>query len=120
MSISGIGAPITGYPNSPGSDGDSAAVEAQESAATQSAEKLNGNAASQTGSTSSGQQSDVAKIRLYASQDMAVSDIAQRLGQSVSTVVQIAQAAGINLTTGNSSQPANWNPATGNNVNTTA
>jgi hypothetical protein len=117
MSVAGISSATNSYAQGVASDGDSGAVEAKESTATKLSEQQNGGKAT---SVSTGQQSssanNLAKLRTFANQHMPVSQIAQRLGISVSTVMQEASAAGINLSTGNSSR-ANANPAVGNNVN---
>ncbi len=123
-SISGIGSVASATSARAASDGDSAAVEAKESAATKMAEKLNGGTAPKTSSTAS-QQTNLTKLRMYANQHMPVTQIAELMGVSISAVMQQASAAGINLgATGSSSSAASSavkvNPAVGNNVNTTA
>jgi glutamine synthetase type III len=85
-------------------------------------EQQNGGTAAKTAQSTS-QTNDLAKLKMYASQHMSASQIAQRLGKSVSAVMQEAAAAGITLdtgSTGSSSSAAKGNPAVGNNVNTTA
>ena len=127
MSISGIGSATGVSLNSIASDGDSAAVEAAESRAAKLAEQQNGGIAPKAAPASKGKASsstnDLVRLRMYVSERMPVSQIAQRLGKSVSAVMQEAAAAGINLnagSTGNSSTVTTGNPAVGNNVNTTA
>jgi hypothetical protein len=109
--------------NNIASDGDSAAVEAKESKATKLAEQQNGGsapkAASATAGKSSSKSNDLARLRTYANQHMSASEIAQRLGKSISAVIQEAAAAGINLNTPSSSTTTG-NPAIGNHVNTKA
>ncbi len=123
MGISAIGSATSVPVNNIASDGDSAAVEAKESKAIKLAEQQNGRiapkAASATAGKSSSSSNDLVKLRMYVSQHMSVNQIAQRLGKSVSAVMQEAAAAGINLNTPSSST-AIGNPAVGNNVNTTA
>jgi len=77
-------------------------------------------AASTSTSTSTVSQSTLNQIQTYVSEGMTASQIAQKLGISVSTLMQEAQAAGINLHAGSSSPATSGNPAVGNNVNTTA
>ena len=125
MSISAIGSATSVPANNIASDGDSAAVEAKESKATKLAEQQNGGVAPKAAPASTGKSSsssnDVARIRMLAGQHMSASQIATQLGKSVSTVMQEAAAAGINLSAG--SPPLGTtieNPAIGNNVNTKA
>ena len=125
MSITPVGpaASASTY-RAPAADGDSAAVEAAESSATKAAEQANGGVApkatpASTGKSSSG-SNDLARLRMLASQHMSASQIAQRLGKSVSAVIQEAAATGINLNAGStsdSSASTTANPAIGNNVN---
>ncbi len=123
MSISAIGSATSVPVNNIASDGDTASVEAKESKAAKLAEQQNGGvtskAASATAGKSSSRSNGLVKLKMYASQHMSVNQIAQRLGKSVSAVMQEAAAAGINLNT-SSSSTAIANPAMGNNVNTTA
>jgi hypothetical protein len=123
MSISAIGSATSVPVNNIASDGDSAAVEAKESEAAKLAEQHNGGVAPKAVRASAGQSSsssnDLAKLRRLAGQHMTASQIATQLGKSVSTVVQEAAAAGINLCAGSTST-ATGNPAVGNNVNTKA
>ncbi|MGA2026018.1 MAG: hypothetical protein ABSH17_02985 [Syntrophobacteraceae bacterium] len=108
MSISSISS-VTTTPVStqPASDGDSPAVEAAESNATKAAEQANGGSAPKTAPASAGKSSsssnDLARLRMLASQHMSASQIAQRLGKSVSAVIQEAAAAGINLSAASTS-----------------
>lgn len=124
MSISGISSATSNYLKSAASDGDSAAVEAKESTTTKLAERLNGGTARKATSASTGQASsntnDLARLRTYANQHMSASQIAQRLGKSLSAIMQEASAAGINLSAGNSSTATTGNPNVGGTVDTTA
>ncbi len=127
MSISTIGSATSVPVNNIASDGDSAAVEAKEPKAVKLAEQQNGGVAPKAAPASTGKSSssnnDVARIRMLAGQHMSASQIATQLGKSVSTVVQEAAAAGINLSAGSaptSSTSTTGKPATGNNVNKTA
>jgi hypothetical protein len=123
MSISGIRSTTSVPVQTTASDGDSAAVEAKESRATKLAEQQSGGAAPQKAPTSgaklSSNTNDLVKLKMYASEHMSVSEIAQRLGKSVSAVAQEAAAAGINLNTA-SSGTTTRNSATGNKVDTMA
>ncbi len=86
-------------------DGDSPAVEAAESGKTKAAEQANGGSKPQTApasaaylsSNASSSSSDTNKLRLLAAQHLPLATIAQRLGKSVSTILQEAAAAGICL-----------------------
>lgn len=75
-------------------------------------------ASTTSSSSSSSSSSDLAKLRTYASDGMSVSEIAQKLGKSVSDVVLEAANAGISLNSGSSTTTTN--SSVGNNVNTTA
>ncbi len=123
MSISGIRSTTSVPVQTTAPDGDSAAVEAKESRATKLAEQQGGGAAPQKAPTSgaklSSNTNDLVKLKMYASEHMSVSEIAQRLGKSVSAVAQEAAAAGINLNTA-SSNATTRNSATGNKVDTMA
>ncbi len=66
--------------------------------------------------------SDLAEIRRLANQHLSANQIAERLGKSVSTIIQEAVAAGINLNTSStngSSTSTTGNSATSNKVNVT-
>ena len=125
MGISAIGSATNVPVNTVASDGDSAAVEAKESKAVKLTEQQNGGIMPKAASASASagkklsNTSDLVKLKMYANQHMSVSQIARRLGKSVSAVMQEAAVAGINLNTPSSST-AIGNPAIGNNVNTTA
>jgi len=123
MSISAVGSATSVPVNNTASTGGSAADEATESTATKLAEQRNGGnaskAASATAGKSSSKSNDLAQLKMYANQHLSAGEIAQRLGKSVSTVIQEAAAAGVNLNTASSST-ATVNSATGNNVNKTA
>lgn len=123
MNISAIGSATSVPVNNIASDGDSASVEAKESKAAKLAEQQNGGVAPKAAPPSAGKSSsssnDLTRLRMLASQHMSVSQIATRLGKSVSTVIQEAAAAGINLNAP-SSRTATGNSAIGNNVNATA
>ena len=121
MSISAISSTTGNYMQGTASDGDSAAVEAKESAATKLSEQLNGGKSSSTsGGTQSSSNNNLVKIKMYANQHMPAAEIAQRLGMSVATVVQEASAAGVNLNSANSPATTNTNAAVGNYVDTMA
>jgi hypothetical protein len=141
MSVSAVGSATNDYiqntaangssakSDTSAANGSSAAANTSESAATKTLEQTNGG---KTGSTSSSSQSSnsqvLNQIKMYANQHMSASEIAQRLGISISTVMQQAAAAGVNLnaTAASSSAAAAAststmkNPDVGNNVDTVA
>jgi hypothetical protein len=123
MSISGIGSTTSVPVQKTAPDGDSPVIEAKESTAAKLAEQRNGGTAPKAAPSSVGKTSsnnnDLVKLKMYMSEHMSISQIAQRLGKSVSAVMQEAAAAGINLNTATSSATTG-NPAIGNNVNKTA
>lgn len=122
-SISGIGSATSTYVNKTASDGDSAAVEAKESAATKLSEKLNGGQSKSTSANQSSNSNNLSQLKMYASQHMTASQIAQKLGIPISTIVQEARTAGITLNNGSSSSNSTntaANAAVGKNVDTTA
>lgn len=139
MSTSAISSVTIVPVNRTASDGDSAAVEAQESKATKLAEQQNGGVAPKAAPASAGKSSskssnDLARLRMLASQHMSAAQIASQLGKSVSAVMQEAAAAGISLSAGassasssnassagtGSSSKASGNPTVGKHVDTTA
>ncbi len=99
------------------SNGNSAAAVSTQTQAT-AAPKA---AASSTGNASSS-SNVVSQIRMYANEGMSASQIAQRLGQSVSTITQEASAAGVKINNGSSgaSTANTGNPAVGGNINVKA
>ena len=125
MSISGVGSATGSYMQGAAPDGDSAAVEAKESASTKASEQLNGGkSGSKSGSSQAANSQVLNQIKAYANQHMPASEIAQRLGVSVSAVMQQASAAGINLNANTANPSASSassakNPDIGNNVDTT-
>jgi hypothetical protein len=121
MNISAIGSGTNPNMQGTASGGGNASVDAQGSATAQLLQQQNGgNSTSGSSGSQSSSNSILTKLRTYANQNMPVSEIAQLLGQSVSTVMLEASQAGINLNSGNSSSTAGANPNVGNNVNTTA
>jgi len=135
MSVTSVGSVSGAYtyqanaavPQKTAPDGDSAAVEAAESKTTKTAEQANGGVApkvaSASAANSSSTASNLAKLKLLASEHRSASQIAQQLGIPISTVRQEAAAAGINLNAGstsNSPAPTTGNQATGNSSTTTA
>src|SRR5271157_2058917 len=105
MKISGISSSTSGYAKNIAPDGDSATAEANESKATKLAEQQNGQVAPQAPSTGKqpAKSNDLARLRMFANQHLSAGQIAQRLGKSVSNVMQEAAAAGISLSSGSSS-----------------
>ncbi len=104
-------------PYMPGSDAESTAV----GATTAGFERQNGgNTASSSQGPQTASDNLPAKIRMYANEHMTATQIAQRLGMSVTGVLQEASDAGIKLDTGNASAIAGKNPALGNNIDVTA
>ena len=131
MSISSISsATTTPVSTKTAPDGDSPAVEAAESKKTKAAEQANGGSAPKTAPTSGNKSSsstkNLARLKMLAGQHMSAGQIAQQLGISVSTVMQEAAAAGINLNADSSSassaatKSANAAAGKGSNVDTTA
>ena len=120
MNIAALNSATSHYLQNTAPDGDSAAVEAKESAKTKLTEQQNGGKSTPpSGGTQSSSNNNLARIKMYANQHMPASEISQRLGISVSTVVQEASAAGINLNSGSSSTSTSANPYVGKNVDTT-
>ena len=106
MSVSGIGSVTNSNMQGAASSGDSAATEAKESTTTKLSEQSNGGKAGSTaGSSQSSSNANLTKIKTYANQHKSAAEIAQLLGISVSTVMQEASAAGVNLNSGSSSRP---------------
>ena len=120
MNISAIGSGTNPNMQGTASGGGNASVDAQGSEAAKLLQQSGGNSTSGSSGSQSSSNSILTKLRTYANQNMPVSEIAQLLGQSVSTVMLEASQAGINLNSGNSSSTAGANPNVGNNVNTTA
>lgn len=123
MTISGVDSATSSYTQGTAPGGDSAAVEAKESTTTKMSEQLNGGKSGSTSGSSKATNNQVLnQIKMYANQHMPANEIAQRLGISVSEVMQQASAAGINLNanTANASASTVKNTDVGNNVDTMA
>jgi hypothetical protein len=108
-------------------DGDAPTVEAAESPATKASEAAHGGAAPKTvtprTAAASSNTNNPSKLKMFANQHMTASQIAERLGISVSAVMKEAASAGIKLSTnstGVSNSAGAANPAIGNNVDVKA